>query len=148
MFTTEEGQEVNLTGRPDRIDRYDGMVRVIDYKTGAVPPQSLKNDKGKLPDKLFQLMTYALVYYRTQSRESLKAAIYPLRYLKSDLMPALWNGSEVLDGNALDAFETEVGDIIHGMLDPDAPFAATPSANACKYCAAKAFCPVKVESNW
>ena len=64
------------------------------------------------------------------------------------LMPALWNGSEVLDGNALDAFETEVGDIIQGMLDPDAPFAATPSANACKYCAAKAFCPVKVESNW
>lgn len=148
MFTTEERQEVNLTGRPDRIDRYDGMVRVIDYKTGAVPPQSLKNDKGKLPDKLFQLMTYALVYYRTQSSESLKAAIYPLRYLKSDLMPALWNGSEVLDGNALDAFETEVGDIIHSMLDPDAPFAATPSANACKYCAAKAFCPVKVESNW
>ncbi len=49
-----EGQSISLRGKIDRIDEGAGAVRLIDYKSSAVEPASIK--KGKI----FQLALYAL----------------------------------------------------------------------------------------
>ena len=49
-----DGGNITLTGSIDRVDEYNGYVRVIDYKTGS--------RKFKLPDILFGLNLQMLIY--------------------------------------------------------------------------------------
>ena len=49
-----DGGNIRLSGSIDRVDKFDGYVRVIDYKTGA--------RKFKLPDILFGLNLQMLIY--------------------------------------------------------------------------------------
>ena len=49
-----DGGNINLTGSIDRVDEYNGYIRVIDYKTGS--------RKFKLPDVLFGLNLQMLIY--------------------------------------------------------------------------------------
>ena len=60
--------EVNISGKIDRVDQFNGVTRLIDYKTGNVEPGKLAwtngedfvGDYKKLP--LFQLLLYAWAY--------------------------------------------------------------------------------------
>ena len=36
---------INFRGQPDRIDKLDGVTRIIDYKTGKILPSNLKLSK-------------------------------------------------------------------------------------------------------
>lgn len=57
---------ISIIGTIDRVDKYNGQVRVLDYKTGAIDKgklryedfEDLKGDYKRLP--LFQLLMYAL----------------------------------------------------------------------------------------
>ena len=59
--------QVLLKGKIDRIDRYNGVLRIIDYKSGKVDPAKLrisdwdvfKGDTKRLP--LFQILIYSFV---------------------------------------------------------------------------------------
>jgi len=59
---------VKLRGIADRIDEYDGKIRIIDYKTGAVDSQKLKIknieilSQNENYSKALQLLIYAYIY--------------------------------------------------------------------------------------
>lgn len=66
--------EVNLRGIVDRVDRRDGVLHIIDYKTGVVESSDVgitDADKWELLlkdvkySKAFQLLTYAYMYRKT-----------------------------------------------------------------------------------
>ncbi len=61
---------INVVGSIDRVDSYNGYIRVIDYKTGS--------KKFKLPDILFglnmQMLLYLYAVTRGQKTEDIKAA--------------------------------------------------------------------------
>ena len=140
----QDGHPVRIDGRVDRIDRFDGTLRVIDYKTGSVIPTDLvlTARKTAIPGKWLQLMCYALMYRRRfPSAESFRAGIYPLRYLQSDVMLARWEKQEELTEALVDQFEERLRAILAELLDPSQPFAPTAIANSCRFCPAKAFCP-------
>ena len=150
-----------ISGRVDRIDRIDGQLRIIDYKTGSLKPQEIAYVTGKpVPAKWFQLMCYALMYARSLMRNeeggmrndnsslliphsSFNVGIYPLRYLQSGVKLASWDGIETVDAAMLDDFEASLGEILATLLDPEEPFIPKPSTEACRYCPATAFCPAK-----
>ena len=130
----------------DRIDRLDGMLRVIDYKTGSLADSeiSFTDRKAAMPGKWLQLMCYALMYRRQfPSDETLRTGIYPLRYLRSDVRLASWNRQEEITNALLDDFEERLREMLASLLDREQPFVPTPSPTACRYCPAAAFCPAK-----
>ena len=141
---------VNLKGFVDRIDRCDGVLRVIDYKTGRVDDKELDVsrvdlDEGKpMPRKWLQLMCYALTYrHEHPSDEVLYAGIYPLGNFKSGLRLATIDGSPKVYGPDLDDFRQRVAALTGEIMNPDIPFVAPDKPEGCRYCPVASFCPSK-----
>ena len=142
----QEGHPIQIGGRVDRIDRLDGTLRVIDYKTGSLADSELEftQRKSTMPGKWLQLMCYALMYRRRfPADESLRAGIYPLRYLQSDVRLARWDRQEELTASLLDDFEQRLRDILKELLSTEEPFLPSQSPSACAHCPAAAFCQAK-----
>ena len=139
----QDGHPVKIGGRVDRIDRLDGVLRVIDYKTGKLEDNEIEfgDRKTVMPGKWLQLMCYALMYRRRfPSDESLRVGIYPLRYLRSDVRLARWNKQEEMTNAMFDKFEESLHNILADLLDSSIPFVPKASDNTCQRCPAKKFC--------
>lgn len=133
--------QVKLHGNADRIDRVGRTVRVIDYKTGVVktPDVSLSNPELELAEprksKALQLMTYALMYRRMVGENTgLTAANVSMRNLNEFLIPVKWAKDSDLDDSIIDTFETQLKEIVRGMLNPEVPFSHHPDAKYCVLC--------------
>lgn len=131
---------VTIKGTADRIDLFDGELRIADYKSGSVQEKELKakdgDDPHKIPDKWFQVMTYAWLYCRKHKYTGqFRSGIIPLRSIGTGFMPAQWNGSDLLGAKDIDNFETMLSELTGEILDPNTPFTATPRDEyTCKHC--------------
>ena len=156
LGNTPDGHPVRLKGKVDRIDRFDGQLRVIDYKTGRLENSeiaylSTPNRKGEvvIPGKWFQLMCYALLYARSpQNTEhltpnTLRVGIYPLRNLQSDVRLATWDGSADITPAMLDDFEHRLRGLCLELLDPAVLFRPASRKEYCRYCDVRTFCPMR-----
>lgn len=129
-----------ISGTADRIDISNGHLRIIDYKTGRVETKELAvsaaaPDLMEVPDKWFQVMTYAWIYYRkAHPNLPLQSGIFPLRNLGADLMPVSWSGADIISPEQLDAFETLLQKLIKELLDPEIPFMANHDSKLCSVC--------------
>ena len=142
---------VFIKGKVDRIDRFDGCLRIIDYKTGSLHDNEIAftskgdNPLSSIPGKWFQLMCYALLYLSSDGRDSppdtLQAAIYPLRYLRSDVRTATWDGVADLTPAMMSAFRGMLASLCCELLDSDTPFRPTDRKERCRYCDVRYFCP-------
>ena len=153
---------VNIKGKIDRVDTLDGCLRIIDYKTGKLEKNEItyqskeleqeeneqrqeeveqQQDDKPMPGKWLQLMWYALLYRRTHSGSgTLKAGIYPLRNLRSDVKLVTWNGKEEIGDKQLKRFEELLKRKAGELMDPTIAFLPTPSTKACAHCPAKNYC--------
>ncbi|KQR94744.1 hypothetical protein ASG01_02395 [Chryseobacterium sp. Leaf180] len=76
-FKLNENDQINFYGYIDRIDRIDGKIRIIDYKTAKVKNISVKIDKDNAED-----------YFRNSDRkQALQLCIY--QYVVENL-PEFW----------------------------------------------------------
>ncbi|PZU79711.1 MAG: PD-(D/E)XK nuclease family protein [Chryseobacterium sp.] len=121
--------KISFYGFIDRIDKLDGITRVIDYKTAK--PKNLtinlgKNKEEKLPE----------LFFRDDYKQALQLSIY--KYcIKNvlDINPdyietAIWSFAEVNNGpqklNFIDIEDSEVEDSIRNLifeiLNPEIPF--------------------------
>lgn len=143
------GEGIHLKGKADRVDRIDGRLRIIDYKTGSLEDTEIayksnpKKGEVVIPGKWFQLMCYALLFSSaTATTETLLAGIYPLRDLQSDVRLASWDGTTEITPAMLDAFREMLLDRCRELMNPDIPFRATAKKSHCTYCDARTFCPL------
>ena len=140
-------QTVHFTGMADRIDSLDGIVRIVDYKTGTVKDSELaaKTPNGadtidmyKTGPKWFQVMLYAWMWRRMNPHDPrpLTSGIFALKHLRSDLKVASWDGQEIITAEHLDQFGQYLTDLLAEILNPDLPLTATPSSSSgyCSYC--------------
>lgn len=124
-ISLSDGREVKLKGIIDRIDRWQGVLRVIDYKTGYVDQSKLKADsleKLRQPkdfNKSFQLMTYAWLYLKNHPDcEFVQPGIISLRNVNTWLMP-LKNGKENRIGRELvEEFENFLRSLLEEIFNP------------------------------
>jgi hypothetical protein len=122
---------VKFKGIIDRLDRLNGQLRVVDYKTGKVEkPFSLKNQDAweDYIDKTlnsnqkkywFQVYFYLWLMYHsgyTKDANELMPAIYTVRNSDALVHPKIEN-TEVF----LDAFETLMFSVLREMADIDMP---------------------------
>lgn len=130
-FFLDENQndKISFYGFIDRIDRLDGITRVIDYKTAK--PKKLtvnlgKNKEEKLPE----------LFFNDDYKQALQLSIYKyciknVSHINPDnIETAIWSFAEVNNGpqklNFMDIEDSEVEDSIRNLifeiLNPEVPF--------------------------
>lgn len=130
-FFLDENQndKISFYGFIDRIDRLDGITRVIDYKTAK--PKKLtvnlgKNKEEKLPE----------LFFNDDYKQALQLSIYKyciknvLNINPDNIETAIWSFAEVNNGpqklNFVDIEDNEVEDSIRNLifeiLNPEVPF--------------------------
>ncbi|KQC30740.1 PD-(D/E)XK nuclease family protein [Flagellimonas eckloniae] len=118
---------IQLKGTIDRVDEVDGIIRIVDYKTGRVEPRNvkLKDWETLITDydksKAFQLLCYALLYSQKHPVNNLTAGIYSFKNLKQRFLPFSVN-DEIITNDTLKTFESYLEQLILDICNPTKPF--------------------------
>ncbi len=160
---TAHGNSV-FYGRTDRIDQFDGIIRVIDYKTGHVTTTDLKvpvrhqsesdlDYLKQIPEKALQLLLYKYLYIKENPSimpDQVTAAIHGLKYAhdiefglskatpKKDDKDADPNFLE--DSSFVCDMEAMLEAVVSEMLDTRIPFVQAEDDKKCSYCDFKLIC--------
>ncbi|MCB0791325.1 MAG: PD-(D/E)XK nuclease family protein [Flavobacteriales bacterium] len=134
---------VRLRGRIDLIEERNGVVRIIDVKTGRADPSELKistsgaDGSEELSGKAFQMLLYVWAYLtRTPDARSVAARILPLRSRSLlDGIPLRVDGEEEIGREQLTAIGDLIGGPVRQIMDPTLPFAHRPGSRYCRFCA-------------
>ena len=142
--------KVGLKGIIDRVDRKDGTVRIIDYKSGR--DESTFNDIPGLFDRIndkrnkaiFQTFFYALLYIKNHpdsTKMPVLSGLYNLNELYNpdfDVRIKIKTGREkqVLENILpyMEEYEYHLKALINEIFDPGIPFRHRPDMDRCIYC--------------
>lgn len=129
---------VNLRGKVDRVDEYNGTTRIIDYKTGRVDQSSVEivnwediTTDYKVYSKSFQVLSYALMM--TSSKKinlPIEAGIISfknltqgfLKFSKKDKPGAYAKKESLITHETLDSFKSELKQLIIEICTSHIPF--------------------------
>ncbi|MEM9364072.1 MAG: PD-(D/E)XK nuclease family protein [Bacteroidota bacterium] len=120
---------VKLKGFIDRIDEFDGMLRVIDYKTGNTESRDVKIKGWEeltstyLKSKAFQLLCYAYLLSKNTGQKAFIAGIYAIKNLRNGLHQFSFNTNPIIDEHVLNEFENQLNILIQEIFNPEIPFA-------------------------
>jgi ATP-dependent helicase/nuclease subunit B len=143
--------EIRLSGICDRIDQFDGVHRIIDYKSGSVSEEKVKlyksknqesfeeaillnRRKGKTDQKhVLQLLIYCYLYYKETGIMTDKAGIFSFRSIKESphflKLPEDFRKEDIPE-----LFEQILVNTISEMLDKNTPFMHNSDSKYCAYC--------------
>ena len=123
---------VLIKGNVDRIEERNGIIRIIDYKTGKVEKANvtLHSWNGLTEDiksdKIIQVLAYAYMYQREANEKPMEAGIISFKNLKSGFLPfAFKEGKEansVINQAVLDSYIEEMVLLLREILDVAIPF--------------------------
>lgn len=148
--------DCRFAGRTDRIDQWNGIIRVIDYKTGKVETKDLtvpirRPDDDDLtflksiPEKALQLLMYEYMYLKENQdiiTNTVEAEIHALRYantIEFGLSHAKPKKNDVpvpfLEGDRfIGDMETLLNAAVKEILDTETPFTQTEDTKKCRNC--------------
>ena len=159
--------QVQIKGVIDRIDRLEGVLRIIDYKTGKVQSKELTIEESafeqlasdKEMSKARQLVIYRYILLKNQQENPqfapykdalIEAGIYSMLNLSEQLIRlSLKNGRQVTDKKSLNEMpinhflsktEQFLEEVIRQMLDESQAFQKTDDLGVCEYCDYKGIC--------
>ena len=152
-----EEKQVGLKGIIDRIDKKDGIYRLIDYKTGKAEKdfsdffQLFQPLISKRKKAIFQLFIYGILFKKHEdfNGKSSIPGIYDLRNMhKADFDASIYFGTSknrtiINDHNFnsfIEDFETHLSEKLTELFNPDIPFIQTEFEENCTYCPYKAIC--------
>ena len=125
-----------LKGKLDRVDEFDGITRIIDYKTGKVERGNVEiMDWDILTEeyqysKAFQLLCYGLMFFKTNPKEnlSIQAGIISLKnFAEGTLLfaqkeSARGTKNHIINNEVISDFEQVLGKLITEICNPKIPF--------------------------
>ena len=129
---------VKLVGKVDRVDEYNGMTRVIDYKTGRVEQaqveivnwEDMTTDYKKY-SKPFQILTYAYMMHAMEDiKLPVEAGIISFKNLDAGFLgfakkDKSGNGAKkdfLITHETIDHFTVELKQLILEICNPNIPF--------------------------
>jgi len=132
---------IKIIGTIDRIDEWNGQLRIADYKTGSVKTDKLKflsnfsfegleNNKYLDYSPLFQLLLYSYIYFKQNSFEAIKTGIIPIKTPKDYFYPVTISSDkenknkDLLFTETFNQFENELITVIKNLFDENIPFVA------------------------
>ncbi|HFS67916.1 MAG TPA: PD-(D/E)XK nuclease family protein, partial [Flavobacteriia bacterium] len=121
---------VNLRGFADRIEKFNGITRIIDYKTGKVIQSDINKisweesrDKYKKYAKRFQLYFYAYCYIKENKinveTTPIESGIISFKNLKEKFLKV---DKTIITKESLHDFESELKWLLQEIYNPDIPF--------------------------
>ena len=126
---------VVIGGKIDRIDSYNGVLRIIDYKTGKVMASDLDVvDWDDLRDnykysKAFQVLTYAFICQKEYGFSTAEAGIISFKnlgagFLKFATKPSARSNAKnsIIDIDVIESFRAQLILLISEIGDPEIPF--------------------------
>lgn len=124
---------VLIKGTVDRIDQYDGKIRIVDYKTGKVERKNVNSKEwaglttDAKNDKIIQVLLYSLMYLEKENQKEVEAGIISFKNLKGGFMPFTHytNGasSTSIDQSVIECFIFEIVSLLKEIFNPNIPFA-------------------------
>jgi ATP-dependent exoDNAse (exonuclease V) beta subunit len=131
---------VRLKGKVDRVDEYNGITRIIDYKTGKVEQskvnlehwEEITTDYDKY-SKSFQVLCYALmIHHKSPLKSDTEAGIISFKNLKSgfikfnkiDRENGKQQKSTNINQDILDPFTQQLKNLILEIFNPEIDFVA------------------------
>ncbi len=126
---------VKIHGKVDRVDEYNGQLRIIDYKSGLVNQGDVELvDWDELGQdykfsKAFQILTYALMMNKEIPINNAEAGIISFKNLGSGFLKfgikeksGSRNKSQIITSETLDDFTIELKKLIMEICDSNMPF--------------------------
>ncbi|MDF9795312.1 RecB family exonuclease [Catalinimonas alkaloidigena] len=136
---------IPLRGIIDRIDRKEGVVRVLDYKTGrderkAVDIQSMFDREHPGRNKAaMQALLYAWLYQKNQYHEN--ESIVPGLVNATELFKEDFDPSLILEGEKVNSFEryqdefiSSLSRLLEEIFNKEVPFDQTDDEKKCGFC--------------
>ena len=124
---------VKLKGIIDRLDKRNGIIRIIDYKTGLIKPSEVT--VKDMPScfatthlKSMQLLCYTLMYFKNNPKcNHVKAGLISFRDLNKGLIKfGIKESSKKInhkiDSQKIKEFENRLKDLILEIMDPNRSF--------------------------
>ena len=136
------GSPVLIKGRLDRVDLKDGLVQILDLKSGKVNPGDLAlkemTVEGLMGDKRYaaQLLVYAWLYLQEHPEvDAVQAGILPLqRAASSEPLLLKLPGGETITRADLPEIETLLTEVVQRMMDPGVLIEHDPKSKNCTFC--------------
>jgi hypothetical protein len=123
---------IKIAGKVDRIEERNGIIRIIDYKTGKVEKTNvtLKSWKGLTKDiksdKIIQILAYAFMYENEAKGKPIEAGIISFKNLKSGFLPfSFKEGKEedtTISTAILNDYMEQMVLLLNEILDVEKPF--------------------------
>ena len=125
---------VRIGGSVDRIEQRDGIIRIIDYKTGKVDAANvaLKTWDGLTADikndKVIQLLAYAFMYESYAREKPVEVGIVSFKNLKSGFLPFVFKDvvskteTKLISDEILQNYTQQLVVLLKEILNPEIPF--------------------------
>lgn len=142
--------QVKVGGTIDRMDSKDGVLRIIDYKTGGQAPKATDMDAvftGKRRDhRIFQTFLYASVMCHRQALKVSPGLLLIHRAASNDFSTdIIFDKEPVSDFSLLDRdFREHLQALLYEIFDTNIPFKqAEFRPDACRWCDYAQLCKIK-----
>jgi len=118
---------IKLKGTLDRVDEFDGTVRIIDYKTGKVEAKNVKITDWKTlitdydKSKAFQLLCYAYLYSKKHGISDVQAGIISFKKLSQGLFRFSEDKNTQINADTLATFENYLYQLIREICNSEIP---------------------------
>jgi len=123
---------VLIQGNVDRIEERNGIIRIIDYKTGKVEKASvgLKTWNGLTQelknDKIIQVLAYAFMYELETNGKPIEVGIISFKNLKSGFLPFQFKEDkevqQIVNQEIMTNYLEQIVVLLKEILDPEKSF--------------------------
>jgi hypothetical protein len=147
-----EGIPVRFGGTIDRLDRKDGVLRILDYKTGGNPKtpadvDALFAEDAERASHVFQIFLYASVLQHKKPDATIcPELLYVHKAAVSDFESGISFGAKKFK-QAITSFKPfeetynfNLNNLIINLFNTQKPFTQTPITEKCSYCDYKNIC--------
>ena len=145
---------ISLGGIVDRLEERDGVLSVLDYKTGN---QHNKGQFSEIDDlfsakridktkEVFQIFLYSLYFYNQHKYTDVQPKLWYVRSTDGDYLPNIINKKAKGEASASNYseyavdFEQRIKALLQEMFDPSVPFAQTEHEQNCAKCPYSSIC--------
>ncbi len=128
VLTSGSEYSILLKGTVDRVDKRNGVVRLVDYKTGKVNPEDLKINNRQLmftsmdKQKQLQLMLYEFIVLKSEMCSKVCSAIFPLKAIKHGVLLLQDGDKIVFEEKDMPNFVENLDSLLQEIFNPEIPF--------------------------
>ncbi len=155
IFPDGVSRQIEVGGKVDRIDRKDGIDRIVDYKTGSIADlvRSLEDlfaeDRKKDYDGWLQTLLYCEAYLEKNAGRVVRPSVYAVKKLSGSLNNDMMrmksdnkNNLQISDYTSIrENFMTGLTGVIENIFDEKQPFIMTKDRRIkCPFCPYKSLC--------